>query len=317
MSIREELAKMGESAVVVLCGGPGGEREVSLDSGETAHLGLIRAGVPNRKVVVPEEAPDAFLENLDCRVAVMMLHGEFGEGGAAQEILERRGVGYNGSDAATCRLAMDKDASKKEFVRRGIPTPRWVLGREVEAAAREVAVAGLRYPLFVKPNFGGSSVGASRVNEPAMLAEAVRAALATDRLALIEELVPGRELTVGWFEGRVLPVIELLADGVFYDYRAKYQSDATRYICPAELSGAERREVEDCAAAVASCLGARDLARVDIMLGPDGPMVLELNSLPGFTGHSLFPMAAARAGIPLEEVCLRLAELAAGRTGKP
>lgn len=312
-----EMDGMNEipGGIVVLCGGPGGEREVSLLSGETAHRGLERAGVRNRMVVVPRNSPERFLEELECGLAVMMLHGQFGEDGVAQAILERRGIPFSGSDSLACRLAMDKNATKLLMLEHGVPTPRWTVTDRADRAAAAVARAGLAYPLFVKPNFGGSSVGVSKVDAQEKLEAAVAATLATDRLAVVEEMVEGRELTVGWLAGQVLPIIELNADGVFYDYHAKYESEKTRYLCPAKLEPAVAAAVTAHVLKVVAFVGARDIARVDLMLGKDGPKLLELNALPGFTSHSLVPMAANRAGIPLEQLCLSLAAMAAGRAG--
>lgn len=309
------MAERNYGRVAVLCGGPGGEREVSLLSGEAVYAALTRAGLACEKLVVPVERADAYLESIDCDVAVMMFHGEFGEGGDAQEILERRGIAFSGSASAACRRAMNKSATKILMRNAGIPTPRWTTSVEPENAAAEVAAAGLRYPLFVKPNYGGSSVGASRVDAPEELPAAVRTALDGDRLALVEEMVLGRELTAGWLDGRLLPLIEMTAQAEFYDYEAKYFSDATRYSCPAEVEPATAEAMGRHVQALVAAIGARDLARADVMLGADGPMFLELNTLPGFTSHSLLPMAAARSGISMEDLCMKLVALAASRTG--
>lgn len=314
MSIRDVLAGGGVT-VAVVCGGPGGEREVSLASGDNAHRALNDVGVPAVKAVVPAENPGAYLERLECGVAVMMLHGRFGEDGEAQRILERRGVPFTGSDSRVCALAMDKNATKELLAANRVPTPRWALSDDPAAALDAVAAAGLSFPLFLKPNFGGSSVGVARVETPGELPAAVAAVLRDDSLALMEELVPGRELTVGWLGGRVLPTIELRADGVFYDYHAKYISEKTQYLCPAPLEPEMAETVAGYAAKVADLVGVRDSARVDMMLGADGPMLLEVNTLPGFTTHSLLPMAASAAGISAGELCLMLIEMAAGRAG--
>lgn len=301
--------------VAVLCGGPGGEREVSLASGDNACRGLERAGVACRKVVVPEERPEAFLEELECGLAVMMLHGRFGEDGTAQAILERRGVPFSGSSSASCRLSMDKNATKEGMLLHGVPTPRWTVtdsARKAVSAARE---ADLRYPLFVKPNDGGSSVGVGRVDRHEDLERVAASALAVDPLVVIEEMVEGRELTAGWLAGELLPIIELSADGVFYDYHAKYESEKTRYTCPARLDEDVERAIRRHCRTVIEFVGARDIARVDLMLGRDGPKVLELNALPGFTSHSLVPMAAKAAGIRFEQLCVSLVGMAAGRAG--
>lgn len=300
--------------IAVLCGGPGGEREVSLNSGQEVYAALERSGIACTKVVLPQENPDTFLEGVDCDLAVMMLHGEFGEDGDAQEILERRGIVFTGSSSDACRRAMNKTATKILMKNAGIPTPRWTTSKDPEKAAAAVVEAGLAYPLFVKPNYGGSSVGVSRAETPYQLRDAVAKALEDDRLALIEEMIWGRELTAGWLDGRLLPIIELNAQNEFYDYQAKYLSDATRYTCPAELDAGAAKAIGRHVLATVAAIGARDLARVDIMLGSDGPMLLELNTLPGFTTHSLLPMAAARDGLPMEELCVKLVDMAASRT---
>lgn len=288
---------------------------MSLASGENVHRALRSAGLDACLTIVPEAEPDGCLEALDCDIAVMMLHGDFGEDGKAQTILERRGIAYTGSNPAACALAMDKNACKELFMEKGIPTARWVVADTPDEAEARVRSAELSYPLFVKPNDKGSSVGVGRVDSAAELAAKVAMARGESTRVLIEEMVSGRELTVGWLDGAALPIIELLADGEFYDYRAKYISDATRYICPAEVPDALAREMAEYTLAVADCLGVRDLARIDIMLGDDGPKVLEANALPGFTTHSLLPMAAAAAGISLEQLCLDLVAMAARRGG--
>lgn len=299
--------------IAVLCGGPGAEREVSLNSGENAHQSLVRAGLAVEKVIVPETDPESCLRELDCQVAVLMLHGEFGEDGGAQRILAERGIAFTGSEAEVCALAMDKNACKELMLKAGIPTARWAVCDNPADAETAVAKSKLSYPLFVKPNSRGSSVGVTRVETPADLSAAVEKALAEDTLALIEELVQGCELTVGWLDGKVFPVIQLSADGVFYDYHAKYISNETRYQCPAPLGAETTALVKRYAAETAVLIGMRDVARVDLMMGRGGPMVLEINTLPGYTTHSLLPMAAAAAGMPIEELSVRLAALAAAR----
>ncbi len=306
-----------QGEVAVLCGGPGGEREVSLASGDNVHNALWRAGIPNRLVQVPVEHPEKVLEELRCGLAVMMFHGRFGEDGTAQEILERRGIPFTGSGSVSCRLTFDKTATKQRMRSLGMPVPRGVLvgsaaADEAEALMREAALA---YPVFVKPNAYGSSVGASRADNAVGLAAALRAALACDAQALIEELIVGREMTVGWLGGELLPIIEMKAATGFYDYQAKYLSDATRYEVPAKLPSSVMLTVQKQTLAILDAVGARDLARVDFLYREDGPFFLEVNALPGFTGHSLVPMAAKAAGLSGEQVCRRLVMLALERAG--
>ncbi|MCD8350344.1 MAG: D-alanine--D-alanine ligase [Planctomycetaceae bacterium] len=301
--------------VAVLCGGPGGEREVSLASGQEVYAALVRAGVTCTKVVVPAEHPEVMLEKLLCDVAVMMLHGEFGEDGQAQEILERRGIAFTGSASDACNRAMNKAGTKILMENAGIPTPRWATADVPSRAAEAVEAAGLRYPLFVKPNHSGSSVGVSRVDSPEGLLPAAEKAMVGDNLIVIEESVQGREFTVSWLDGELLPVIELNAQETFYDYKAKYLSDETRYTCPADIPAELAELMGRYTAETVAAVGARDLARVDIMLGQDGPTLLEINTSPGFTSHSLLPMAAAATGLTMEMVCLKLVAMAAKRGG--
>ena len=307
--------KLAGLKAAVLCGGPGVEREVSLNSGQAVYRALHEAGFRVEKAVVPETGYKAFLEELDCQVAVMMLHGEFGEDGRSQEVLERRGIAFTGSDSRTCGLAMDKNATKLLFRRCGVPTPDWVVLDDTASALAAVKKAGMGAPLVVKPNARGSSVGVTIVRDLATLPEAVEKALAVDSLVLAERFVAGRELTVGWLDGKILPIIELAPDGTFYDYHAKYLSDKTEYRCPASLAYTELSAVRSVAENILRNIPLRDLARIDIMLGSYGPQALEVNTSPGFTSHSLVPLAASRAGIEMRELCSRLVEMAARRGG--
>lgn len=299
----------------VLCGGPGVEREVSLNSGESVYAALAGAGFDVEKAVVPEAGFEAFLNDLDCQVAVMMLHGEFGEDGRPQALLEKRGIPFTGPDAAACRIAIDKDMSKQLFRQHSVPTADWVVVESVAEAGAKMAEAGLAAPVVVKPNSLGSSVGVAIVRAPEDLEPAVTKALAVDPRVMIEPFMPGRELTIGWLDGNLLPIIELVPDGTFYDYNAKYISDKTEYRCPAELDPGDEAASRSAAENVLKIVSARDLSRVDIILGPSGPMVLEVNTSPGFTSHSLVPLAARRAGIAMEDLCARLVEMAARRGG--
>jgi D-alanine-D-alanine ligase and related ATP-grasp enzymes len=284
-------------------------------SGEQAHRALLRAGVPNAKIEVPAVGYAEFAEALPLSLAVLMLHGEWGEDGGVQGILERRNIPFTGSGARASGLAMDKNGCKKIFAEEGIPTPRWCVAGTVAEAGRAVRRSELRFPLFVKPNYRGSSVGAGRVDGFDGLDAAVRKALSEDSLAIIEEMVVGRELTIGWLDGGSLPIVEMCASGAFYDYDAKYLSNETRYSCPAELEAGMARRIGELAEKVALCIGVRDVARVDVLLGGDGPMVLEVNTLPGYTTHSLLPMAAACAGMSIEALTMKLAGMAAARAG--
>ena len=310
-----DLEKLADLRTSVLCGGPGVEREVSLASGDTVFTTLRDAGFRVEKAVLPEEGFEAFLEDLDCQVAVMMLHGEFGEDGRPQAVLEKKGIAFTGSDSRTCSLAMNKNATKRLFRYTGIPTPDWALIDDPDHAPALIEDTGLTLPLVIKPNSRGSSVGVTIVRDVSEIPAAVEKALAVDSLALAEKFVAGREVTIGWLNGVFLPIIELAPDGAFYDYNAKYVSSKTEYRCPASLDDGAMSRIESVMERILQNLSLRDLARVDILIGSSGPQVLEINTSPGFTSHSLVPLAARQAGIGMKALCCSLVEMAARRGG--
>ena len=212
---------------------------------------------------------------------------------------------YTGSGAEACAVAMDKHAAKIRLRAAGIPTPAWVRVKSVDECEKAMA-DGLHLPVVVKPANRGSSVAVTIVRQREALAPAVAQALAIDSAALLEEFVPGRELTAGMLGSEILPLVELMPDGEFYDYNAKYISDHTRYLCPAPLPEATAAQVRQIALEVNRALGAEHFSRTDIMLGEKGPQVLELNAIPGFTSHSLLPKAAQAAGIAFGDLCCRI-----------
>lgn len=306
---------LSDVRVAVLCGGPGAEREVSLISGEAVFQGLLQAGLDAKKVEIA--GTEAELDRLSCDVAFLALHGEFGEDGQVQRMLEKRGVLYTGCDADVSAVSMDKDLSKKVLRKAGIPTAGWVVLDKPDGAADVLKKAGLALPVVVKPVSRGSSVGTTIVRSAAELEPAVEKALAFDTRVMAETFIAGRELTVGMLGGEILPVVELRPRSEFYDYQAKYIADDTEYLCPAPLTEEETRLVQSTAADVIRHLGVRDMGRVDILLGEMGPMVLEVNTIPGFTSHSLLPMAAKAAGFPFPALCKKIVELALARDARP
>lgn len=311
----DEQNRLKQLNVAVLCGGPGPEREVSLASGDTVYSALKQNGYQVTKVEVPERGHEETVENLDCQVAVMMLHGEFGEDGHAQSLLERKGIAYTGPDAEACALAMDKDATKRLLRREGIPTADWAMIESVADIDKALGESGVTVPFVVKPNSKGSSVGISIIRDKADIVAAVEKALAVDEKVILETFIKGKELTLGWLDGSLLPIIELAPDGEFYDYNAKYISEKTLYICPAELDKGTADTINEIGKKVFEIMSVRDLSRVDILLGPVSPMVLELNTSPGFTSHSLVPLAARTAGIDMGQLCEKLVAMAAKRGG--
>lgn len=301
-----DIVPLEEARIVVLCGGPGVERAISLESGACVAEGLAAAGLRVECRVVSGD-PDE-IAGLEADLVFPVLHGEFGEDGTVQRLLEERGLPYAGCDPAVSALAMDKQAAKNVFASNGIPTPSGIAVCQVAEAPERVAAAGLVYPLVVKPNSRGSSVGVRIVRDPEDLREAVAEALAIDTTALAETFLAGRELTVGLLGADVLPVVELRTGREFFDFEAKYRSETTEYICPALLEDADAETLCATASAAGRALGVRDFARVDILLSAGVAYVLEVNTIPGMTSHSLLPKAACAAGYSFAQLCRRMVE---------
>jgi len=265
------------------------------------------------------------LDGDDYQVVFPVLHGTFGEDGQLQEILEERGIRYAGSDAASSRLAMDKYRSKEAFVRAGLETGRAVLirargtkdeERRTRVMDEEIseAVGCVALPCVVKPNCQGSSVGVVIARDEQTARRAVVDTLAQYGDCLVEEFSAGRELTVAILAGEMLPVIEVRTGRGFYDYDAKYVDDDTQYLFDIDLSEEQLRSVQADAERAFAALGCRDYGRVDMILEESGrDCILEVNTIPGFTSHSLVPKAGARAGITLGEMCERIAGMAMRR----
>lgn len=286
--------------LAVLMGGPGSEREVSLRSGAAVARAFRGAGYRVSEVDVrgPEfELPPG------TDLCINMIHGTFGEDGRIQSILDRRGIAYTGEGEAGSRIAFDKLTSKKLFVAAGVPTPRW----EVLAPKSKPT---LPLPVVVKAPREGSSVGVHLVREAGQLEAALADCANLDREILVEELVEGRELTVGVVGDRALAVVEIRPHAGFYDYAHKYTKGASEYFCPAPLDEATTRRVQETALAAHRALGLQVYSRVDILLRADGkPFVLETNTIPGMTETSLLPKAAAAVGVDFLALCEEIARI--------
>ena len=290
--------------LAVLMGGPGSEREVSLRSGAAVANALRQGGY--RVTEVDVKGPDFTLPD-DTDLCVIMLHGTFGEDGEIQAILDRRGVPYTGEGEAGSRAAFDKLVSKELFAKAGVPTPRW----EVLQPGQKPS---LPLPLVVKAPREGSSVGVHLVREAAQLDAALADCASLDREILVEELVEGRELTVGVVGDRAMAVVEIRPNEGFYDYAHKYTKGASEYFCPAPLDEGTTRCVQAAALAAHRALGLEVYSRVDILLRADGtPFVLEANTIPGMTETSLLPKAAAEAGLSFLGLCEEIARLSRQR----
>ena len=287
--------------VAVLMGGPSSERAVSLRSGAAVAGALRERGYEVAEVVVGEDSSFAVPPGTD--VAFVAMHGRFGEDGTIQALLRRQGVPHTGSDPEASRRAFDKSLSKPAMVAAGIPTPKHEFLRQGQKRT-------LPLPVVVKPVRQGSSVGVSRVFREADWAAALELALGLDDVALVEEFIPGRELTVGVVGGTVLPVIEILAPDGNFDYHAKYTPGVSQHVIPAPISEAVAEKCRAAALAMFRALGCAGMGRVDIRLRPDGEIfVLELNNIPGLTAVSLLPDAARAHGWSFPDLCEKILDM--------
>lgn len=284
--------------IAVLMGGTSNEREVSLVSGKNVVEKLKSLGkyevIP---VVLDNDSLDALPEGIDA--AYIALHGGWGESGGVQRALDARRIPYTGPGAESSRVAMDKIKTKLVLEMKGVPTAKWSL------ASAGMPSSPLPLPVVVKPPCDGSSVGISKVSKPEQWGPALEAALAAQGgkgEVLVEEYIPGREMTVGLIADEALPVIEIVAKNGWYGYDEKYNSDETRFPFYEEEPLASK--LKDIAVKAYNAIGCRGVARVDFRVSPLGRCyVLELNTSPGFTSHSLVPMAGMRTGLTFAEVC--------------
>jgi len=299
---------MSLGKVAVLLGGRSAEREVSLKSGGMV-LNALRSKGVDAHAFDPKERSLEDLARQRFERAFIALHGRFGEDGTMQAILEWLGVPYTGSGVLASALAMDKLRTKRVWAAEGLPTaPHVVLDRNT--SLRGVAKK-LGLPLFVKPASEGSSVGMSKVKRAGDLDEAFAAAVNYDPVVLAEKFIDGPELTVAIVGDQVLPAIRIETPREFYDYEAKYLADDTRYLIPCGLPKAKEKQLQALCLKAFRALGCRGWGRVDLMLDRRGkPYLLEINTSPGMTDHSLVPMAARAVGLSYEDLCLRILELA-------
>jgi D-alanine-D-alanine ligase len=296
--------------VAVLMGGRSAEREVSLKSGSAVLEALRRRGVDVHGVDPAEVGLEALAAGGFDRVFIA-LHGRGGEDGVMQGALEVLGLPYTGSGVLGSALGMDKLACKRLWLGMGLPTPDFrVLADESDALA---ALDDLGLPVMVKPVHEGSSLGTARVTAADEMAGAYRAAARLDPRVMAERYIIGEEYTVSVLGGEALPVIGLQTPRGFYDYAAKYQAEDTRYLLPSGLPEGEERALQALALEAFAALGCSGWGRVDLMVdGAGQPYLLEVNTIPGLTDHSLVPMAARAAGMAFDELVVRILEGASG-----
>jgi D-alanine-D-alanine ligase len=310
MSNAEQRVRIRTAAdfgrVAVMLGGRSSERDVSISSG-TAVLEALRSRDVDATAWDPAEKDLREFARAGFERVWIALHGPGGEDGTLQGALEYLDIPYTGSGVMASALAMDKVRSKKLFRSAGIATPDFVVIEDRADARRAAEEFG--YPLVLKPAGQGSSVGMTKVFDSSALGAAADLALSYCGVALAERCVIGDEITVAVLQGKALPTIRIETPRVFYDYEAKYEADSTRYYCPGTTSEAEERDYARTAVLAFAELGCSGWGRVDFMSDRSGnSFVLEVNTVPGMTSHSLVPMAAKRAGIDFAELCWRILE---------
>ena len=308
------------SKVAVLMGGRSAEREVSIMSG-TGVLKALRASGIDAHAFDPAERDLGELKREGFGRCFIALHGRHGEDGTVQGALELLGIPYTGSGVMASSIAMDKTMTKRVWLAEGIPTPRWQLLARDAGQALQAVPDTLGLPLIVKPAREGSSFGVTKVQDRAQIQEAVRLAAGFDTDVLCEEFIAGDEVTCPVLgegeQARALPVIRIVAPDGNYDYQNKYFTDDTQYIVPCGLPEGEEQAIQALVLKAYRVLGCRGWGRIDVMI--DGrtrqPYLLEINTSPGMTSHSLVPMSARAAGMSYEALCCEL--LAAATLDNP
>jgi D-alanine-D-alanine ligase len=305
--------------VGVLFGGRSAEREISIMSGTGVLEALKSKGIDAHGFDPAERSlADLAAEKFD-RVFIA-LHGRYGEDGSLQGALEQLGIPYTGSGVMASAVAMDKITTKKIWLQHGLPTPKYaVLTADTDVSQ---AAAGMDLPLFVKPPHEGSTIGITKVTAASDLKAAYELAARFDEEVLVEEFVDGRELTVAVLgrgkTARALPVVEIVAPQGNYDYQNKYFTDDTKYYCPAQIDASTTAEIQRIAVEAFNAIGCEGWARVDVLLraSDNKPFLLEANTSPGMTGHSLVPMAGRAIGLEYADLCVEILRSARLKIGE-
>lgn len=297
------MTKLGR--VAVLMGGWSGERAISLQSGQAILDALLRQGVNAFGIDVKKETILDDLQNENIDRAFIALHGKGGEDGVVQSILEVLELPYTGSGVAASAIAMDKLRTKQLLAGAGMPTPKFVVMDDDSNSDDVIQTLGI--PLIVKPTLEGSSLGMAKVETAAELDVAFKNARNFSGDVLVEQWITGAEYTVAILGKQALPTIELRTPHAFYDYSAKYQSNDTEYICPCDLDSEAENVIHELALSAFESVGAHGWGRVDFMCDENkAPWIIEINTVPGMTDHSLVPMAAKQAGMNFENLVFNI-----------
>jgi D-alanine-D-alanine ligase len=292
--------------VAVMMGGSAAEREISLNSGNAVFQALKARGIDAVAIDVTD-SPIAALAGTKFDRVFNIIHGRGGEDGVLQAVLQVLGLPYTGSGVLASALAMDKLRTKWCWQGRGLPTPKWFVLRNEQDI--DSCIAELGFPVIVKPALEGSSIGMSKANTRTELADAVKLAGQYDCDVYAEQWVQGQEYTVGILDGEALPAIRLETPNTFYDFEAKYRANTTRYHCPCGLSREREQQLQSLALQACQVVNVQGWARVDVFIdNNDQSQLIEVNTVPGMTDHSLVPMAAKAAGVDFEELVWRILE---------
>ncbi len=305
-SVMSEVDKLGK--VAVLMGGMSAEREISLLSGKAVLTALISQGVDAHGIDVDKKVL-ARLEAENYQRAFVVLHGRGGEDGTIQGLLEVMNLAYTGSGVMASSIAMDKLKTKQIWQSMDLPTPSYRVIDNVQDCAQALKELGL--PLIVKPVLEGSSIGMSKVEKEDEMIAAWEKAKQCQGTVMAERWIEGEEYTAAILDEQVLPFIKLETSHKFYDYDAKYKSDDTQYICPCGLSEADEKKYSEVAMSAFNAVNASGWGRVDFMVDAEGKIwLIEVNTVPGMTSHSLVPMAAKQAGLSFEQLVVKILSMA-------
>lgn len=309
-----DIEQLKQQKIAVLLGGTSAEREVSLNSGAAVLKALQDEGFTDVHAIDPKEFPVEDLKKQGFQRVFNILHGRGGEDGSLQGLLEQLGIPYTGCGVMSSALTMDKMRTKLLWKAVGLPVAEMVVITKETCSQldAQAVVAKLGLPLMVKPSLEGSSVGLTKVKKVEELAAAVDTALMHDDTVLIEEWLAGQEFSVPVLGGKVLPSILIKPAGEFYDYDAKYLLDSTQYFCPSGLSEERENELRSLVKQAYDIVGCRGWSRIDVMTDAQGRFrLVEVNTNPGMTSHSLFPMAAKVVGYSFSQLVVKILELSA------
>jgi len=302
------MKSLRDVKIGVLGGGISEEREISLISAKEVYQALVRSELQPVFIDIntsEEQKIKSFIMSYGISMAFIALHGELGEDGKIQHILEELNIPYTGSGPHASFLAMDKISSKEKFIERDILTPKFFT-----LSNSKNIPCNIKYPVVVKPNFLGSSFGISMVKEESNLMKAIDIAFSYKGKVIVEDYIKGRELTVGILEDKPLAIVEIISKEAYFDLKAKYAAGRTEFVVPAKLEKSIYKKVESEAIRAHKALGCRHFSRVDIRLSKENAAyVLEVNSIPGLTSKSLLPLSAKACGIDFNKLILKMIEL--------